>query len=567
MRSKPFDRLRVLLAVGLCGLCGLSAACQGPGDPVDDDDTVVDDDDTVADDDDTTVADDDDTGDDDDATGSMFIDVTEAAGIAGPNRGYGVAVADIDADGWPDLFFTGWDDNRLYRNLGDGTFEDVSVAWGILPLGLMRSTVGATFADFDEDGDPDLFGAVLFGNDLVYRHDGDHFTEISSSIGAGGPDDGPSQQWSFADWDRDGDLDAYVVSGAGGGGPDVDPPQAGPGGTPDGTPDRLYRNDGGTFVDVSSFLPEERRIGVGFVGGWSDLDDDGDEDLYVVNDFGQVVSNQLFRNDGAGAGDDWIFTPMDDSCGCLLRQAGMGLGLADYDRDGRQDLYTSNGALFGATTVGETMLRNLGDMVFVDTSLAIGALAAEPDRISSWGLEYLDIDNNGWPDVFAPFGREFTPEMDMVMRNLGGTFERVPDSGAGTLEWGLGVGVIDYDMDGCLDMAVGYGTARPKLYRNRCTWGNHWVRLELVGTESNSDAVGAVATVAAGGLSQRDEVVAGSTSLASSRWKTLHWGLGQETLVETLEVRWPSGRIDVFDDVAVDRTWRLVEGEGLEEVP
>ena len=548
----------VVRVIPLLLLLFVSPACSGP----DDDDVGPDDDDVLDDDDagdDDSGDDDDDTSDDDDddatSGGTLFEDVAAAAGITGAGGGFGVAAADVNDDGWPDLYFPTPNGSRLFLNQGDGTFVNATNAWE-LGGNFQGEAFGATFADYDNDGDPDLFVGTFAGPDRLYKHvDGDHYDfQANSGVDAGG--ETYSQSIALADVDGDGDLDLYKTGGAT---KMIKGPPEGP-----ASPDRILRNDDGIFVDVSDLVPQEYREGYGFIGGWSDLDQDGDPDLYIVNDFGQIISNQLLRNDTVG--DQWAFTPMGEQCGCLLRNEGMGLAIGDFDRDGWQDLYTSNGAIYnpGQDKIlsAETLLQNYGDMSFVDVSIVTDAWAATPQRFSSWGVEFLDIDNDMWPDLFVPFGREEDLEPDVILMNdAGERFELVEDGGVGTLDWGNGAAVLDYDLDGCLDLAVAYFNGPGRLYRNHCVWGNHWLQLELKGTESNADAVGAVVLVTAGGITQREEVFAGSTSLSSSRWKTVHVGLADEAVADTIEVHWPAGRIDLFEDVPANAAYRLYEGD------
>jgi len=492
-----------------------------------------------------------------------FEDVTDSAGIGTVLPGSAVAAADIDGDGWTDLYYSGRDGGqRLFRNLGNGQFEDVTDAW--MPADTQTDqTVGATFADTDNDGDPDLL-LGSGGQDILLGNLGYRFEDISNLAGIQGAPTNASGSWALADYDRDGDLDAYVTGGVDGG-------EVGASGPEDtGLPDRLYRNDGGnTFTDVSALMPEDMRRGVGFIAGWTDTDQDGDEDLYIVNDIGFVVPNRLFRNDGPDGNGGWVFTPLGEDCGCMLREAGMGLAIGDFDRDGLQDLYTSNGANpFLPEPVAEVLLRNEGDNSFVDVSLAVDAHAGGEERISSWGLDFLDVDNDGWLDVFIPFGHPAPlpltmPEMDALMKNRGGTFEVVEDAGVGNVAWAMSAAVLDFDHDGCLDLAVNYMNEGEsgRLFRNLCATTNLSVELTLRGTASNRDAVGAVAIAQVGDLVLREEVLAGSSSVYASRWKTLHFGLGGHPALARLEIQWPSGRVDVFEDVTGGRRYALVEGD------
>ena len=482
----------------------------------------------------------------------VFEDWTARAGVGVTAAGgCGIAVADIDRDGWPDFFVTqGGSAARLFRNRGDGTFEDVATAWG---LGAETDgEFGASFADYDADGDPDLWVA-RDGADRLYRLDEGVFIDVTAAAGVEGWLGGTSASVAWADYDGDGDLDAYVSHAE-----SRDRTVEGP----IDAPDALFRNDGGTFTDVSDRLEYLPRSGWGFVAGWSDFDQDGDPDLYVVNDIGHVVPNHFFRNDGPGP-DGHVFTTFSEDCGCMLAISGMGLAIGDYDRDGWQDIYLSNGAIEQqAGTLAEYLLRNTGGSVFVDVTLATGAIAAElPERESSWGVEFLDIDNDGWLDLYVPYGQRTTAEPDALMLNEGGQFTRLPDAGVEGTGWSMGVGVLDFDRDGCLDVVVSNrNEGGLRVLRNRCRWGNHWLQVELVGAGGNRDAVGAVVTAQVGGLSLREEVQLGSTSAHSTRWKPLHFGLGERDIVDSLEIRWPDGSTQSIQGVEADQLLRVEQG-------
>ncbi len=487
--------------------------------------------------------------DDDDSTydgPTYFEDVTEQVGITGapPGGGCGVAVGDVDNDGHPDLYVTQIQSTGLlYINDGDGGFDDRSGLWGIFRGGTQN--FGAAFIDIDGDGDQDLVRPNAGENHLLIN-EGNYFSLASDAYGFEG--ERVSVSAAFADMDGDGDLDLYMTNGALDFGPDVVADE-----------DQLYRNDGGVFTEISDVLPAENRRGFGFVSGWTDTDHDGDMDIYVVNDFGFVISNQLFVNEGLDGDGNQQFTVATNTCGCAITEAGMGLAIGDVDRDGWQDFYLSNGAREEqGTIVGEILLRNAGDNSFIDVSLANGAVAAEvPDRQSSWGLEWIDVDNDGWLDAVIPFGDFQDAEPDTLMMNNGdGTLRQVPDdtSGLAGMGWGMGVGVVDYDGDGCLDVMISNRWALgPRLYRNRCATDNHWLQVELRGPSPNTEAVGAVVIATVDGLPPlREEVVGGSTSAHSSRWKTLHFGLGQATMAD-LEITWPDGTTQAVPDVDGDQ--------------
>jgi hypothetical protein len=473
----------------------------------------------------------------------VFEDWTARAGIGTTfPGGCGIAVDDVDGDGWPDFFVTqGGSAARLFRNRGDGSFEDVAAAWG---LGAEQGgEFGASFADYDADGDPDLWVA-RDGPDRLYRNDGGSFSDVTAAAGTAGWPDGVSASVAWADYDGDGDLDAYVARAERGELVTEGPIDA---------PDSLFRNDGGVFTDVRDTLDAFGTSGWGFAAAWSDFDHDGDPDLYVINDVGFLVPNHYFRNDGPSP-DGHVFTPATEDCGCLLAISGMGVAIGDYDRDGWQDMYLSNGAIpfgDGSGKTAEILLRNAGGNTFVDTTLVAGAMAAElPERESSWGVEFLDVDNDGWLDLYVPFGFTTTAEPDALLLNDGGTFTRLEAAGVEATGWGMGVGVVDFDRDGCLDVVVSNrNQGGLRLLHNRCRWGGRWLQVALEGAGANRDAVGAVATAHVGDRLLREEVFRGSTSAHSTRWKVLHFGLGDADTVDRLEIVWPDGTADVLMDV------------------
>lgn len=533
------DSIRhVLVCLLLLQAFAVCVAC-----PTGNDDDVSNDDDAVADDDDA-VADDDDA-----AKEPYFVDVSSQAGITDgpPGGGCGVAVGDADGDGTPDLYLTQIQTRGLlYLNDGNGGFNEQASQSGLFREG--NQNFGASFIDIDGDGDQDLIRANA-GVNQVLINEGGYFTLSAAALGFGG--DRASVSTAFADMDGDGDLDLYLTNGSLDYGPKVIADE-----------DQLFRNDDGVFVDISEVLPPAARRGFGFVSGWTDTDHDGDMDIYVVNDFGFVVSNQLFVNEGPGTGGEaWEFSVATDTCGCAITEAGMGLAIGDVDRDGWQDFYLSNGAREEqGSIVGEILLRNAGGNSFIDVSLASGAVAASiPDRQSSWGLEWLDVDNDGWLDAIIPYGDFEDGEPDTLMMNNGdGTLRRVQSSFSGLegMGWGMGMGVVDYDADGCLDVMIAnrWGTG-PRLYRNRCTSDNHWLQVELRAPSPNTEAIGAVVVATVDGLPPlREEVVGGSTSAHSSRWKTLHFGLGQATSA-ALDITWPDGSTQSLD---VDGDQRVV---------
>ena len=502
-----------------------------------------------------------------------FVAVTESAGLLSADRidqllgGSGAAVADVNADGWPDLYLcgsarpTGSVANRLFINDGNGGFFDAREQWG-LPSGTDATSqddalpIGATFADYDNDGDADLFLANDGANQL-WRNEGGYFIDHSSAAGLAN-EALLSSAMVLGDYDRDGWLDVFVVH-------HQDLSLAGDAAFEERPADRLYHNLGdGRFEDVTELLPQASPHGAGFAAAWLDVDSDGDLDLYVANDHGNALqANQLYRNDGPSPS-GWTFTSTSSSCGCSLSGSAMGLGIGDYDRDGQVDLYVSNLLMDG----GEVLLRGLGNGTFVDTSLSASAVAGSVGlRESSWGVEFLDFDNDGWQDLFVAFGSwqdQRLPSPAALLRNEQAQFTEVHPSGLEhSVHSSEGMVRLDYDRDGCIDVLVANIDGPPDLYRNSCQGLGRWIGFDLRGTTSNRDGIGAVVFLFDDDQVQRVDVGAGSTSIHSSSSKSVHFGMADRDLAPRVEIHWPAGEVTVLSDVPVGRYYTVVEGTGL----
>lgn len=465
----------------------------------------------------------------------------------------------------------------LYENDGQGRFDDVTPGRSLDTRGW---GMGVCAADYDNDGFLDLY-ITAFGPNVLYRGSPDgHFADVTAAAGVG------DTQWgsncAFGDYDRDGFVDLYVANyltfdaeqvpkrGAGSGcrymGLDV---ACGPIGLP-GAPDTLYRNNGdGTFADVTGTAgvsgPEYYGFGVLF----TDLDDDGWPDLYVAND---SEPNLLFHNNGDGT-----FTEDGLVAGASIsatgrEQAGMGVDSGDYDGDGRLDLIVSH-----FSEDYHTLYENSAAGFFTDVSSAVG-IARPSLPYLGWGVGFVDIDNDGWLDIFTANGH-VVPDVDQLglattyqqrsqlFRNQGNKrFTDVTEEVGGGLlieRTTRGAAFGDYDNDGDIDVLMVNLDDRPTLLRNDTLSDHHWVTLRLAGRESNRDGIGAKVTIEAGGRTQIAEVRSGGSYLSHNDMR-VHVGIGDATQVDSVEIRWPSGQTETAASLAADRFYVAREGQGIE---
>lgn len=523
-----------------------------------------------------------------------LTDVTDASGIAfrhthgGDGHQYlveavsaGLALLDYDRDGLVDIYFLngaklrgtdspGTPKNRLYKNLGNWEFLDVTPQAGVGDPGF---GLGVSAADYNNDGYVDLY-VNNFGPNVLYCNNGDgtfsdRTVEASVSddhkVGAGA---------AFLDMDADGDLDLYSanyikqpyerhVLRTVGGYPWYPSPR-----DFDPEPDTLYRNEGnGTFTDVSRESGIAAHAGTGMGMVCADYDDDGDTDVYVCND---VRGNFLFENDGAGHFEE----------NALLRgtaynmhgdeNGSMGVDCADYDNDGHLDFYMTDYA--GELPV---LYRNLGNRFLTDATLLAGAGKGLLPHVT-WGTAFGDLDNDGDCDLLVGCGHlqdyiEFVDDStafrvpNAVLRNDGkGRFTNVSaaaGSGLAPRESTRGLGLDDLDNDGDIDAVMLNARAAPTLARNDTSPTGHWLRIRLVGITASRDGVGARVTVVTKTGRQIREVISGR-GYQSHFGLTLHFGLGPETHVQRVQVRWlGEPRPEVWHDLAADRTWLLRQGQ------
>jgi hypothetical protein len=441
----------------------------------------------------------------------------------------GVSVADYDNDGDDDVYFSSQNaTNLLYENLGNGKFKDVTSAAGLTTV---RGGYSAVWGDIDNDGDLDLFAGFYGRDNRFYLNNGDKtFREITAAAGL--KLNVNTLHCLMADVDNDGFLDIYL--------------------TVNNQGNRLYRNNGNlTFTDVTS------ESGAGYNGramgaGFFDYDKDGDVDLYLVHDYGQA--NHLFQNDGTGR-----FTNVAAQAGVDFAGDGMGVDFGDYDNDGWLDMYITN-------YHKSILYRNNGDATFSDVTSA----ARLPGVGMSWGCNFIDCDNDGWLDIFIANQSKFWQLLPTIYPNVlfhnkkDGTFSDVaPQAGLATTHDSFGSVVLDFDNDGWLDIVVAdnVSTTQNEFFKNR-GGSNHWLNVKLEGVQSNRSAVGARLEAFAGEWKRVDEVRAGSGYNSQSNL-TVEFGLGSRAQVDSLLVFWPSGKREKYVALAVDQTLKIREGFGI----
>ncbi|MBM3882713.1 MAG: CRTAC1 family protein [Verrucomicrobia bacterium] len=483
------------------------------------------------------------------------------------SNGSGGAVLDYDKDGWVDIYLLNWgplegvtraapgtrrQPNRLYRNRGDGTFEDVTRRAGLDGTGFASA---ATAGDFDNDGHTDLYVANV-GRNLLYRNRGDGtFVDVTDRAGVGHPGTGISA--AFVDADRDGWLDLYVVNYLTYT-PEKESEQN-PGAYPGplaypGEADVFYRNRGdGTFEEVTRaaglFAPVHRGMSVSAF----DCDWDGDVDLYVSND---DTPNGLWQNDGRGG-----FRDIGLEVGVAFNSIGeapgsMNATVADANGDGLPDLFITRlgyGSLYLRTAQG-----------LYDDRMWASGLGRLTQKYVAWGGVFLDFDNDSDADLFMANGDAFKLEgaLSLLLENDGRAhFTDAAAKGGSYFQRpvnGRGAAVLDYDNDGRLDLLVTALANRVFLLRNRSPLEHHWLKLQLEGTRSNRNGYGALVTLTAGELTLRAEALCPTGFLMQGDAR-VHFGLGRHRVVDRLEIRWPSGTVQVLANLAVDQILKVRE--------
>ncbi len=461
-----------------------------------------------------------------------FTDVSAKSGVTNERWGFGCAVADYDNDGWPDIYVSNFGKNRLYHNNHDGTFSDMAEKAGVT---LGNWSTGATWGDYDGDGRLDLFVAG-------YLH-----WDWNNPPAKGGEGGSSNSFCTFR-----GEATACGPRGL------------------KGEPDHLFHNNGdGTFSDVSAKAgvadsPGYYGLGAVFV----DINNDGKPDLLVGND---STPNYLYLNKGDGTFEDVSY-----ASGYALNEAGretasMGIAVGDFQNNGMLDVFN--------TTFSDDykpLYRNEGDANFTDISYHIG-LGEITVPFLSWGDAFFDYDNDGWKDLLMSDGHVY-PQADkynwgtswkqrpMLFRNIEGKrFENVPaveGTGLADVIAGRGMAVGDLFNDGKIDAVINVMDGHPVLLRNVSPDHNHWIELKLIGgLRSPRDAVGTTVYLTANGMKQREDVISGGSYLSSNDPRP-HFGLGQATKIDDIEIHWPSGKVEHVTVPGTDRIVTITEGGG-----
>jgi hypothetical protein len=525
-----------------------------------------------------------------------FTDITAEAGItfkhvASPDKRYivesmsgGVALLDYDNDGDLDIYFVnsltvdlvkskGKTKSALYRNDGEGKFADVTSKTGVEDIGW---GMGAAVGDYNNDGFEDLYVTCL-GPDHLFKNNGNGtFTNVTAKAGVSDP------RWStgasFVDYDHDGHLDLFVSNYV-----DFDinnlpefgagrtcqyksiPVQCGPRGLR-GAGDSLFRNNGdGTFTDVTKkagVTDPDGFYGLGVIA--SDFDDDGRIDIFVAND---STPNFHYRNNGDGTFKEIGFTAGTAVNENGSEQGSMGVTVGDYDHDGKFDLFVTNFA-----DEYNTLYHNDGANSFTDLSYAAKVAAVSLPHVG-WGTKFFDYDNDGWVDLFVANGHVY-PQLPgyrqpkLLHRNNGdGTFTEV-SAQFGTLltenRASRGVAFGDLDNDGDVDLVISDLDGQPQLLRNDHGNSQNSILIKTVGVKSNRSGIGARVKIVSGDLTHIDEVRSGDSYISQSDLR-LHFGLGNRTKVDLIEVRWPSGNVDKFAGVNVNKIVTIKEGQARAE--
>ena len=524
----------------------------------------------------------------------VFVDVTEESGLSFVHTsgafgkkympetlGAGGVWLDVDADGWQDILLvnsTAWPERSdtgthaaLYRNDGDGTFTDITRGSG---LDIALYGFGGSAADFDNDGQVDIYLTALGKNRLLRGQGDETFVDVTDESGTGDPGFSTSAVWF--DYDSDGHLDLFVANYVEWT-PDTDLYCTLDGETKSyctpesyrGQSSTLYRNRGdGTFEDVTVAAGISSPSAKALSATMFDVDGDGWMDLFVTND---TQPNQLFHNRGDGTFDDIAVVAGVAFSEAGVARAGMGVDAADYDGSGRPSLIIGN---FSNEMMA--LYHNEGNGLFIDEAPR-SALGRATLLTLTFGCFFFDYDLDGWPDVFAANGhvaadvervqtRVTHAQRPQLFHNLGqGRFEEIVDGAGEALQQAMvarGAAYGDLDNDGDLDILMTSNGGSPRLLRNDGGNANNLLRVKTVGVDSNRDGIGARVEVTTGSQA-RWQIVKTGSSYASQSELPLTFGLGDATTVDIIRVTWPSGQVDEIERTTANQLLTIEEGRGV----
>lgn len=495
--------------------------------------------------------------------------VHNATGINDHKMGTGAAWLDYNKDGNLELYVTmRVGANKLFKNNGPDPitgiydFTDVALSLGVADA--LNDGGGVSIADINNDGWDDIFLANCDGNRLFVNDGPDingdfSFTDIISTAfldgTAGGNSRSPSASWG--DYDKDGYLDLYIAQHY--------PILGSSGGT---NQDFLYHNNGPngtgnfTFTDVSSSLVIDSLMGYGFIGGWSDYDKDGDMDIFLINDcpIANGKKTKVWRNDGGTDPLAWNFVEVSVSIGIDDCRNGMGIGVGDYNRDGWMDIFYTN--------IGDCVLySNDTDGTFTDISAPAG-IDIQPQYHFSWGNAFIDYDLDGWQDIMVSIGalslfsgNPNNEQPNMFFRNNGDSTFTEMASTLGLADTRQSRSAIygDYDNDGDLDLYVTNYEENCVLNKNNLNNGKHWLKVHLSGTQSNQDGLGSkIKLTTPDGVIQYYETKSGS-NLGGGDSPYAHFGLDDNTMISELEITWLSGEVQTMTNLNADQLYEVVE--------
>ncbi len=500
----------------------------------------------------------------------------------------GCAFVDYDNDDYPDIFLvqSGSSEpvatvkNRphcaLYHNNRDGSFTEVTAGSGIdKDLGY---ACGVVVGDYDNDGYDDLFITAYGGNHLFRNRGGSgKFEDVTKSMGLDKPHGmGYATSAAWGDYDNDGKIDLYVCyyarwnyalnkeCHAATGEIDYCKPQL-----YEPVTHQLFHNEGKRFVDVSDKAGISKSKARGLAVTFVDFNDDGRQDIFVASD---LAPSLLWRNEGNGT-----FREVATQVGCAYdgqgrAMAGMGIGVADYNRSGRQSFYVSN-----FSSLPNILFKNEGKGVYQDVTQQ-AQLGFTHLNFLSFGCAFFDYDADGWPDLIVNNGHvqmrqsereagvEHAQRKQLLHNQGNGVFREITEAAQlGDLSKtmvGRGLAVGDYDNDGRVDVLAVGQNAPTQLLKNRARNGHHWISFKTIGTKSNRDGLGARFELQAGGARQTAQVRTGASYLSSND-RRVYFGLGETKQITQVVILWPSGTRDVVKNLATDTFYTLTEGKGV----